>query len=96
MSGKDVRDYPPRHPKFNGVPIMIGDTIRFANHVSDEADYFGEDTGVVTTIRMVRGEPWIHVTQDGSDNERNEVIYDRTAPDQTARGVVAHWPAEEH
>lgn len=82
----------PRHPMFNGVPIMIGDTIVFANEPMSYMDEGTGEQGVVTTIRMVRGEPWIHVTQDGEIRERNEIIYDH--PTDRARGVIAHTPKE--
>jgi len=80
-----------RHPMFNGTPIMLGDTITFDNEPSG---YGGPSTGVVTTIRMVRGEPWIHVTEDGADRERNEVIFDNRQ-DNSGRHVIAHTPKEK-
>lgn len=93
MSDNHMTDTP-RHPMFEGAPILIGDTIRFANIPDADPEYIHEgEEGIVTTIRMVRGEPWMHVTKVGESREGNEIIYDH--PTTSARGVIAHWAAKE-
>lgn len=95
-----------RHPMFDGRPILLGDEITIGDG-DDDADGY-DTTAVVSTIRMVKGVPWIHVLEPANDytdhvHERNEIIYadpaDRepsTFPGREGefygRYVIAHRP----
>lgn len=85
------------HPMFDGRPILVGDEIDISGREEDEdGGWHGLYTAVVSTIRMVRGVPWIHVLEPANDyvdhvHERNEIIVAQQE-DGGGRYVVGHRP----
>lgn len=74
----------PEHPRFNGDPILIGDVITFDNVPSTSRPV----EAVVSTIRVVNGEVWIHVFEPDGKTEGNEVIFSH--PHDGGRSVIGH------
>lgn len=80
----------PRHPTFDGRPILLGDVVDIADH--EEGPKEGATDLVICAIRMVRGVPWLHYEEDGK--EVNEIIVAQKGDLRGARYVHAHRPAQ--